>query len=323
MNQHSHEFMEARRGGLGGSDMAAILGFSRYATPYDVWLAKRGEAEPERQEEKPWLYWGHQLEDLIAKEYQKRTQRRVQRVNRQMRHPDHSFMVGHIDRAVVNPEIAGRVNWKMGRLTTDRILEIKTANAFTAGAWGESGTDDVPEEYLIQCQWYMGLTGADVADLAVLIGGSDYRSYSIARHDGLIDDLVAEAERFWRLVESGVAPDPQTVEDCKRRWPQHTTSRTEIVGVDVARKVDRLKDIKAEIKELESEAEALRVPVLAAFGDAEAITHGGERLATWKTQAQTRLDAKKVKAERPDVFEQYAATTETRVLRLATRKPED
>ena len=128
--QTRREFLEARQSGLGGSDIAAILGMSKWDTPYGIYRSKTEPIPDEDTEEHEYQYWGHVLEDVVAKEYQKRTGNKVQRVNVQMQHPDYPFMQANIDRAVVNPDIAGNVRWKDGRLTTDRLLECKTANAF-------------------------------------------------------------------------------------------------------------------------------------------------------------------------------------------------
>jgi len=188
---------ENRKTGIGGSDIAAILGLlglSQFHTPYDIFLEKTSADTP-AQEESDAMYWGTILEDVVAAEYQKRTGNRVQRVKQLLRHKNHDFAIANIDRAIVNPEIAGTVRWKEkeGWLTTNRILECKTANGFMANEWGEAGTDYVPDAYLLQCQWYLAVTQTDIADLAVLIGGNDYRIFTIARDNSLIDGLLEEA----------------------------------------------------------------------------------------------------------------------------------
>lgn len=313
------EWLAARRRGIGGSDIAAVLGLSPYKTPFDLWLDKRGEGE-EVDPDTPALYWGTVLEEVVAKEYARRSGVKIQRVNGLLQHPALPIAFANIDRAVVNPAVAGTVRWKDDRLTTDRILECKTANGFAARAWGEAETDDVPAHYLLQVQWYLGITGCAVGDLAVLIGGQDFRTYTIQRDDSLIADLLDEARKFWTLVESGVAPDPQTVEDAKRKWPQHITGRSIIVDVDVSRACEKLADIKARTKALEAEEKAVQLEIFKAFGEAEEITYGGERLATWKAQSTDRIDAKALRAAHPDVAALFTTTTTTRVLRLAKTK---
>lgn len=312
------QWLTARRKGIGGSDIAAILGLSPYRTPMDVFLEKRGETQPKGNEEA--MYWGTVLEDVVASEYQKRTGRRVQRINQMLVHAEHDFVLANIDRAVIVPEIAGNVRWKDGRLTTDRILECKTANAYAADQWGDAGTDHVPDAYLLQCQWYLGITRADVADLAVLIGGSDYRIYSIARNDGLIGYMIEAAAEFWRRVQEGIAPDPQSVAEAARKWPRHIAGKSLIVDVTVAEACAELEAIGQQKKQLEAREDELKTQVMSAFGDAEEITYQGRKLATWKTQTTTRIDTTRLKKEMPDIAAQFTTSSESRVFRLIKSK---
>lgn len=310
------DFLESRRTGIGGSDIGAILGLSPWRTPYDVFLDKTAPVEHEESDS---MYWGTVLEDVVASEYQKRSGRKVQRVRQLLRHPEHDFAIANIDRAVIVPEISGNVRWKNGKLTTDRILECKTSNGFAASEWGEPGTDFVPDTYLLQCQWYMGVTDTQVADLAVLIGGNDYRTFTITRDDSLFSDLLMEAETFWNNCQKGIAPDPQNIHDAARKWPRHIAGKSVIVNVDVAEACECLDSINAQIKSLGAIADDLKLRIMAAFGDAEEITHQGIRLATWKSQTSNRLDSTRLRAERPDMAAEYTKTTESRVLRLSKR----
>lgn len=314
----SEQWHAERRKGVGGSDVAAILGLSKFRTAYDVWLEKTGQAAP--QEENEAMYWGTVLEDVVASEYSRRSGRKIQRVNKQLVHPSLPIARANIDRAVINPDIRGNVRWVDGRLTTDRLLECKTANAFTAHKWGETGTDDIPDDYVVQCQWYAGIARVETVDLAVLIGGSDFRLYTIAAVPALFDALLEAAARFWKLVDNGTPPDPQTLEDAKRLWPQHIATKTEIVGVQTWRDCESLIDIKNQIKVLEEEKKQVELRIVSTFGDAERIDYDGDRLATWKTQEAARIDAKALRAEHPDIADKFTTTSSTRVLRLAPSK---
>lgn len=312
------EWLQARRRGIGGSDIGAILGLSKFKTPMDVFLDKTGQITDEASGEH--LYWGTVLEDVVAHEYQKRTERKIQRVNQMLAHPEHDFMLANIDRAIIVPEIAGNVRWKDGRLTTDRILECKTANGFAADQWGDVGTDNVPDAYLLQCQWYLGITRADVADLAVLIGGSDYRIYSITRDDSLIGDMIEAAAEFWKRVQEGVAPDPQSVAEAARKWPRHIAGKSLIVDVTVAEACAELETIGQQKKQLEAREDELKTHVMSAFGDAEEITYMGKKLATWKNQTANRVDTTRLKKEMPDIAAQFTTSSESRVFRLTKSK---
>lgn len=322
MNTQTHQqFLEARQGGLGGSDMAAILGLSKWKTPLDVYRSKVEPVEEEEEQSEP-AYWGHVLEDVVAKEYQRREGRKVQRINKLLIHPELDCARANIDRAVVNPEIAGNVRFKDGKLTTDRGLECKTGDRFTAHFWGEAGTDEVPEYYLVQCQWYMAITGVPYWDLSVLIGGNDFRTYHLERDDELIADLLAEAEAFWRRVEQRDPPEPMNMDDAHHLWPEHIKSKSTIVGVDVAQLCLALNELKAEEKKMKMLMDEVKLEIVTSIGDAEQIAHKGEKIATWKAQDTTRIDTKALREAHPEIAEAFSKTTTSRVLRLSTKLEE-
>lgn len=314
------EFLTNRQKGIGGSDIAAICGLSTYATPYDVWLSKVEPKSIEEEEaeraEKPWLYWGAVLEDIVAKEFATREGVKVQRVNRQMQHPIHHFAIANVDRAIIVPEIAGNVRWKDGRLTTNRLLECKTANGFAANRWGEQGTDEIPPAYFCQCQWYMGITGAERTDVAVLIGGSDFRTYKIPADPKIFETLLGQAKDFWKLVESRTAPDPQTVADIVARWPRHQKGKEAIASTSVMAAVADYNRISEQIKELEAAKDAAKVIIGTAMEDAEILIDMGQSIATYKAQTAQKLDAKALRADHPEIAALYTSESTSRVLRI-------
>lgn len=322
MTQQSHQqFLEARQGGLGGSDMAAILGLSRWKTPLDVYFSKVNPVEEDEEMSEP-AYWGHVLEDVVAKEYQKRSGNKVQRVNKLLTHPELSIARANIDRAVINPDIAGNVRFKNGKLTTDRGLECKTGDKFTTAFWGEAGTDEVPDYYLLQCMWYMAICNVPLWDCAVLLGGNDYRMYTIERNEDLIADLLGEAEAFWKRVESRTPPDPINMDDANALWPKHLADKAQIVGVDVANACEEYDALKAKEKALKKQMDAQKLKIVSQIGDAEKITYRGEQIASWKAQDTTRLDAKALRAAHPEIADKFSNTTTSRVLRLSNKLEE-
>ncbi len=328
------DWLAARRKGIGGTDMAVIIGLSPYKTPLELWLEKTGRAEqqhsPEAEER---MYWGTALEDLVARRYAADTGRKVQRINDPLVHAG-GVVRGNIDRAVINPDIAGRVHFKNGRLTTDRILECKTASAFALGSaeWGEPGTDEVPQHYWIQVQTYLGLAQCPVADLAVLFGGQKFATYTIEADPALFFDMAEQAGAWWqRHVVDDMPPEATTEDDARRLWKSHRDGKEKIVSSDVAEAVEKLAAIKEDIKALEEEEQAQRDIICTTFGDAEAISYMGQKLATWKqNKPGQKTDWKAVASAlaghiEPEIFalvrDQHTTETEgSRVLRLAKIK---
>jgi len=308
------DWLKQRQSGIGGSDIAAICGLNPFKTPLQVWQSKINPVVDEEISEP--AYWGTTLENVVAQEYAKRTGRKVQRINQILHHPHLPYCLANIDRAVVNTDMAGRVFWKDDRLTTNRILECKTANGFAAKKWGESGSDYVPDEYLVQCMWYMGITGADICDLAVLIGGQDFRIYTIQKDTLLLDDLYSTASDFWKLVETHTEPDPLTYAECTKKWANSDSSLIVQASESLVDDLEKIQNIKAQVKELETQEDALKANVLMALENAETLTYQGIKVATCKTQNRTSFDAKTFEKDYPDLYAQYKKTSSTRVLRI-------
>lgn len=256
------------------------------------------------------------LEDVVAKEFQKRTGLKVQKVNQQLIHLEHDWVRANIDRAVINPEISGNVRLKDGKLTTDQILECKTANAYLAKLWGEND-DEIPDYYMTQCQWYMGITGTEICHLAVLIGGQDFRTYCIEFDPELYAILFEECRKFWfDHVLADVPPALTTFDDIAHKWQKHEDGKTLTADSNLLEKINEFKDLKATIKQAEEELDGLKLEICTAFGDCEMIVgNDDKKLMTYKYQERTTIDSKRLKAENPELWQQYATTSGTRVLR--------
>lgn len=312
-----YEWLQARRSGIGGSDIAAIVGASPYATAYDIYKAKM-EA-PDDSEESENSEWGRILEPVVAKKFVDRTGLKVQNVNFLMRHPDHTWAIANIDRAIVNPEIAGNVRFKNGELTTDMILECKTASEYVGKDWGEEETDEVPDQYQCQGQWYMGVTNTLVCYMAVLIGGNKFRIYRIDRNQELIDYLFSEAESFWvNHVLAGVAPEPVTLENAKdkfRKCDPDTTIDLDFDSDDIAI-FDAYIELKAAEKELKAKLEEAQKNLICLMGHKERLAVEGEVVLTYKQSQSNRIDSKSLRAENPDIAAKHTKTTVGRTIRV-------
>ena len=326
------QWLDARRTGLGGSDIGAVLGISPYRTPVDVYFDKIEGRD--YQESEP-AHWGKMLEELVAKEFQERTGMRVQRVNSILRKGEDGWMIANIDRAIVNPKIGKSVRVLpvkkqelTGRmLTTDCILECKTASQYLADDWSPSQEDEIvageiisqykiPSHYESQVQWYMAVTGAICAYVAVLIGGQDFRMYRIDRDDQLIDGIVSICREFWtEHILKQVPPDPNSMADVKRLFPRETGEMLEASN-DMAVAIGEYRNLSAQIKELTERKDGYATQIAAAIGDAEGILIDGKKAATFKAVTTRRFDSTSFKKSDPLVLSQFLKETTDRRLRI-------
>ena len=128
------QWLEERKTYIGGSDIGSIIGCNPYRTALDVYMDKTGETLDDSENDA--IYWGHQLEDIVAQEYSRRTGYVIEKPAGLIRHSEYPFIAANIDR------------WADGG---NHILECKTAGYNSAKNW-QSGTtaDLIPNSY--QCQ---------------------------------------------------------------------------------------------------------------------------------------------------------------------------
>ena len=296
-----NDFLTTRRQGIGGSDIAAILGVSKFKTALDVYLSKTTD-QPELQGEH--LYWGHALENPIIDRFVQDTGALVIRQPETSQHPDYEWAIANADALIMNGD------------TIEAILEIKTSSAFKSREWGADDTDEVPIEYIAQVQWYMWIYDVQEAYLAALIGGNQYRQYHIKRDDELIAMLAEKAQAFWQNhVIPRIPPEPQDGADAQKLYPHDNGDAAE-ADSDTLTAYAELRELKAQEKELKAQIAAKEDLLKIKIGSYSAMQANGNTLFTWKAQSSSRFDSSAFKNAHPDLYRQYTKTSETRVLRL-------
>ena len=284
-----NNFLTQRKKGIGGSDIAAIIGVSQFKTALDVYLSKTTE-QPEQQGEH--LYWGHALENPIIDRFIQDTGANVIRQPEMRRHPQHQWAIANADALIMNGD------------TIEAILEIKTSSAFKSREWGVDDTDEVPIEYIAQVQWYMWIYNVQEAYLAALIGGNQYRQYHIKRDDELIAILAEKAQAFWQNhVIPRIPPEPQNGEDAQKLYP-HDNGNTAQADSDTLTAYAELKELKAQEKELKAQIAAREDLLKIKIGEYSTMQAGDNTLFTWKAQQSNRFDSKAFQASHPYLYQQ-------------------
>lgn len=274
LDMSREDWLATRKSGLGGSDAAAAIGVSPYKSPFEVYAEKRGEREPDDLSDNERVKWGLRLEAVIAEAYAEETGRRVRRINRVLRHPLHTFMLGNIDRDVVGEP---------------RGLECKNvgyeAAHFSDDAWGPSGSDKVPMPYFIQCQHYM-LVKPDwqVVDLAALIAGNELRIYPIARDEETINALLRLESAFWHNVTNGIPPSAHTMAEAQARWK--AVARPIEANSDMIAEVTALRELSELKNGTEKRIDAVKVKIANFMQEQDTLTAAGIPILTYKEQTR-------------------------------------
>jgi putative phage-type endonuclease len=291
------EWLAWRNKGIGGSDAAAVCSMSRWKSPMDVWLEKTGQAEPREAGEA--AHWGTLLEPIIRKEFINRTGLDVREEKSIIQHEKYPFMLANIDGIVEHP------------VRGEGILEIKTAGAYFAKDW-ENGLSD---EYLLQVNHYMAVTGYPYAYVAVLIGGNQFKWLLVERDDELIRMMLKMESAFWHMVMTKTPPpidgSNASCELLKRLYPE-SRAKSKITLPD-----DALQLIKVFEAAQAAEAEATLRKDTAGnklkemLGEHETGTVGN-RTVSWKSINSEKLNTKLLKSHYPSLYEEHTYFTSYR-----------
>lgn len=288
--ENKDKWLEIKKRGIGGSEIAAIAGYSKWDNPYKLWLEKTGVVEPEDKSDNEAIYWGTVQEETVAREFAKRAQKKVRKQGI-IQDEEVPYFLASVDR-VIDGENAG--------------LECKTANAYAKNAWEG---DEIPDNYYCQCQWYMGITGADRWYIACLIGGNHFVWKTIERNDDVIEFLRKVGKDFWEKVEKNIPPETDGSEACTKVLQQrYETSKpdTLIAFNSKAKEMFELYDNAcALIKEAEQQKAKAENYFKNELQDNEAGEYM-ERKVTWKSiKPRVSFNTESFKADHPDLYEKY------------------
>lgn len=293
------EWLRKRQNGIGGSDIAAVVGMSPWSSPIKVYQAKIGELP--NIEESEAMHFGTIFEKEVAKEFERRTGLKVRKKNAILYHSEENkWMVANVDRLVV-----GR---KEG-------LECKTTNAFAAGEWT---SEKVPDQYFLQCQWYMAVTGYLRWHIAVIIGGNHFIHKVIDRDDGLIQMLMEKGKDFW--FNHVIPRNPPEIDGSKAStellkymYPEGDAGKVIQLPNRYAAELERYDELDQEIERLEAEREKIKNQIKAEMKTAE-VARVNNRVITWKTIHSNRFQTSEFKKAHTDLYADYLKSVPQRKL---------
>ena len=289
-NLSYEQWLEYRKTGIGGSDASVVCGINKYRSPVELWLEKTGQLP--YQEANEAAYWGTQLEHVVRSEFTKRTGIEVKLVKQLLQSEEHPFMQANLDGICEHPDYG------------TCIFEAKTASAYKSNEW-ENG---IPAEYMLQIQHYMSVTGYKGTFIAVLIGGNTFKWKYIERDDEIIEMLIHLEADFWEHIVNNTPPPLDGSEASEKflsdRYPESIPQSRIILPPEadvLIKEYDKETAILNEAAERRQRAENLLKEML---GDNESGT-SENRIISWKSIFQERLDSKSLRAEYPDLYKKY------------------
>lgn len=173
------------KNGIGGLDIAAIMGVDKNRGAGDVYLEKTNLIDEvtiyggvlERTSEAD--YWNLTFDEMIAKEYSLRSNKKVRKGNKQLTDEEYGFMVANNNRKVVGE---------------NSILICKCENIFLAMNWK---AEELPAAYVLEAQHCMRVSKAEKCYIASLLGGNKFVYKEILRDDKVINMIVQIEKDFW------------------------------------------------------------------------------------------------------------------------------
>jgi putative phage-type endonuclease len=253
---------------LGASEAAAAIGLSPFKAPIALWLEKTGQSPS--FEGNTATVWGADIEPALRQWYAREFDCAVWVPPASIISAEHPWLRATPDGMVlVDVEDLGPdpASWSRG-------LELKNAGWRQAHRWGEPGSDEVPVEYLVQCQQGIHVTGVDAWHLVASIGGAPPSVYEVRRDEELIGMIVEGTRAFMRHVADGTPPPI----DGTDAWADYVRAKYPWSSDDYVKAgpadellVTEWKAVSAELARLERAEAELKNRIAAAIGTASGM----------------------------------------------------
>jgi putative phage-type endonuclease len=306
------EWLEKRRGSIGGSDAGPIMGYSDYASRFTLYLQKKGmvEAKEMSRAAKRGKLLEPVIRDWFADSWPDIT---VARVPYMFYSPDYPFMSANIDGLLHIEEQASMNGKTISGLGGLEIKSSKTGYGF--------GKDEIPDGYYAQVQHYMAVLGLPWFVLsACFLETEEIANYVIERDEGFIADLIRQEQDFWEnYIVPGVMPAAVGIdaEDDMITGIFDGSQSTIVLGAEETALCSEFVELKNQSKAVEKRIDAIAtdlkaVLVLKATGNPDEkklSAIAGPYNISW-----SRFDVRKADGDAlrmAGLFEQYSKVSES------------
>jgi putative phage-type endonuclease len=264
------EWEALRRLGIGGSDVAALVGLDKYRGARHVYEEKHGRDIVRDNEA---MEIGREIEAFIAHMFSKRSGVPIATPPGTIAHVDHPWALVNIDRDALDPE-TGEVAGP---------LECKNRSEYQLEEW-EEGVPDAPA---LQCHWGMAVGGYQRGYVAALVGGNKLRWHVVERDEEMIGHLLEHCGQWYkRHVIEGFPPPVDGLEATKDLLGRLYEVKAEAIAEVDLRKAKELRaqraDLDAQINPLTKQKTAVENEMRDTAGVAEVVKVGAATAWTWK-----------------------------------------
>jgi putative phage-type endonuclease len=283
---NKEQWLADRKKGIGGSEVSAILGLNKYKSAFQVWHDKTGRSS--EQTENNFMKFGAKAEKLVVEYWEEKSGIKTKECGH-LSHPTYNFILGTPDRLYEKNGIKG-------------VLECKTSKMII--------TPEDPRfmNFFCQLQWYMGLAEAKIGEVAILGRlNCDFDGFEFDFNPDFYDEILEKIVYFWeKNVLKDIPPDPVNAQDVEKLFRKHINGKFVEANDFTLGIVNKLKDIKKCIKNLEDEEEKLCEQLKLLIRDNEGITYNEKSLVTWKTANDSvRFDFDSFKIAYPGLYKKF------------------
>lgn len=267
------EWLEKRSLGVGGSDVAALLGVSPWSNRIKLWVKKTGQEKEETVVNES-MDWGNKLEPLLLEEYVERTKHKVVKP-KHLLFDTENYMVGSFDGICPKNGVG---------------VEFKCVGPNASHKWEN---DQIPIDYFLQVQHYMHLTGMPKWDICPFFGSS-MEIRTVERDEKVIKDIVDKSRKFWtEFVLTKTRPKPiDPMEEMATANYLKTVAVVEKFLAPTPFEVDRMVDFlitREANKDLEDQIEEFETMFKNRIAEASGIVFPNGAKITWKRNKSSEV----------------------------------
>jgi len=253
------EWLVERSNTIGASDVAAILGLNKWATPLAVWAQRTGRMAPKPETEGMRL--GKKMEPIIEALYREETGRETENLG--------DFTIHrNTDMPLIHATLDRRILRERDSLGTHGVLELKNVGVRLADHW----EDAVPLYVQCQIQAQLAATGLMWGSAAALIGGQQFVWKDVPRSQPFIEFMYVKIEAFAMCVRNNVEPDvgEHDLDTIKAIYPDVAEAKTLALPVDEgAALMEAIRKARAECMKYEKVKKEAETRIRQLMGDAQ------------------------------------------------------
>jgi len=306
------EHREKRQKYICGSDVARIMGHSKFGTAADVWREKKEKILPETNTN-PDIARGSRFEREAAYQYTIYTKWRTKIPREMIVSNFYPWLAASLDRWT-------RKNYSP--IHTWIPLELKCPRQNTMYSWEMDG---VPAEYIIQCITQMLVTdtrqcrffGLNLETMKPYLADIDY-------NERIADAILVKTKMFWDALQQHEEPPQELLQSLNQIIDIEPVNAAEVIDAEeIAEKIERYQKLKSEAQQLESQYKEIEQEIRLYYGESKAKYLSTDKYIVSRSNPirKRSIDIQRLSADSPEMYDKYSYWSQPyRTIHIKERK---